>query len=186
MKSALIVVDVQQSFLKRPYWSETDSPRFLERLQALLDRCAAQNIPVLQVFHVEEDEGPSNPFSRRSGYVKTLAGLRIEPAEVFSKSVHSAMFAATADGQSMDYWLRKRGIERLIVAGIRTEQCCETTTRHASDLGYKVSYVIDATLTFKMVAESGRIYTPQDIMERTELVLAGRFADVKRVETLQL
>ena len=43
-----------------------------------------------------------------------------------------------------------------------------------------------ATLTFKMVTESGRIYTPQDIMERTELVLAGRFAEVKRVETLQL
>ena len=67
MKSALIVVDVQQSFVKRPYWSETDSPRFLERLQMLIDRCTAQNIPVLQVFHVEEDEGPSNPFSRRSG-----------------------------------------------------------------------------------------------------------------------
>ncbi len=102
MKSALIVVDAQQSFLKRPYWSETDSPRFIERLQALIDRCVAQQIPVLQVFHVEE-EGPSNPFSRRSGYVKTLAGLRIEPTEVFSKSVHSAMFASTADGQSMDY-----------------------------------------------------------------------------------
>jgi nicotinamidase-related amidase len=186
MKSALIVVDAQQSFLKRPYWSETDAPRFIERLQALIDRCTAQHIPVLQVFHVEEDDGPSNPFSRRSGYVKTLPGLRIEPAEVFSKSVHSAMFSANADGQSMDYWLRKRGIEHLIVAGIRTEQCCETTTRHASDMGYKVSYVMDATLTFKMVTESGRIYTPQDIMERTELVLAGRFAEVKRVETLQL
>src|SRR5688500_16436292 len=134
MKSALIVVDVQQSFPERPYWSDTDAPRFLERLQALIDRCTAQNVPVLQVFHVEEDEGPENPFSRRSGYVKTLAGLRIEPAEVFSKSVHSAMFAATADGQSMDYWLRKRGIGHLIVSGIRTEQCCETTTRHASDM----------------------------------------------------
>jgi hypothetical protein len=53
-------------------------------------------------------------------------------------------------------------------------------------MGYKVSYVMDATLTFKMVTESGRTYTPQDIMERTELVLAGRFADVKRVESLQL
>ena len=53
-------------------------------------------------------------------------------------------------------------------------------------MGYQVSYVMDATLTFKMVTESGRVYTPQDIMERTELVLAGRFAEVKRVETLQL
>jgi nicotinamidase-related amidase len=186
MQSALIVVDAQQSFLKRPYWSDTEAPRFIERLQALIDRCVAQRIPVLQVFHVEEEEGAANPFSRRSGHVKTLPGLRIEPTEVFTKSVHSAMFASNGDGQSLDYWLRKHGIGRVIVCGIRTEQCCETTTRHASDLGYAVSYVMDATLTFQMVTESGRIYTPQDIMERTELVLAGRFAEVKRVETLQL
>jgi nicotinamidase-related amidase len=74
MKSALIVVDVQQSFLKRPYWSDADAPRFMERLQALIDRCTARDVPVLQVFHVEEDEGPENPFSRRSGYVKALTG----------------------------------------------------------------------------------------------------------------
>ena len=42
MKSALIVVDAQQSFLKRPYWSETDAPRFIERLQMLIDRCVAR------------------------------------------------------------------------------------------------------------------------------------------------
>jgi len=81
MKSALIVVDAQQSFLERPYWSETDAPRFIERLQMLIDRCRAQGVPVLQVFHVEEDDGPSNPFSRRSGHVKTLDGLRIEPTD---------------------------------------------------------------------------------------------------------
>jgi nicotinamidase-related amidase len=105
---------------------------------------------------------------------------------VFSKSVHSAMFASNVEGQSLDYWLRKHGVGRIIVSGIRTEQCCETTTRHASDLGYAVSYAIDATLTFKMVSDSGRVYTPQDIMDRTELVLAGRFAQVSRVEALPL
>jgi hypothetical protein len=96
------------------------------------------------------------------------------------------MFASNAEGQSLDYWLRKQGVDRVLVSGIRTEQCCETTTRHASDLGYAVSYAIDATLTFPMVAGSGRSYTPAEIMDRTELVLAGRFADVVRVEALQL
>lgn len=37
-----------------------------------------------------------------------------------------------------------------------------------------------------MVTESGRVFTPQDIMERTELVLAGRFARVARVEAVTL
>lgn len=186
MKSALIVVDAQRSFTARPYWSEEDLPRFIERLQSLIDRCEALEIPVLQVFHVEEDDGPENPFSRRSGLVEALPQLRIRPTEVFTKSVHSAMFASNAEGQSLDYWLRKHGVGRVIVSGVRTEQCCETTTRHASDLGYAVTYAIDATLTFAMTAESGRIYTSRDIMERTELVLAGRFAQVSRVEALQL
>ena len=186
MKSALVVVDVQQSFTRRPYWSEEDAARFLERLQRLIDRCEAREIPVLQVFHVEEDEGPENPFSRRSGFVQALPGLRIRPTDVFSKSVHSAMFASNAEGQSLEYWLRKHGVGRIIVTGIRTEQCCETTTRHASDLGFVVNYAIDATLTFPMVTESGRTYTVQDLMERTELVLAGRFAQVSKVEAVQL
>ena len=186
MKSALLVVDAQQSFLKRPYWSETDAPRFIERLQMLIDRCVAQRVPVLQIFHVEEEEGAANPFSRRSGYVKTLPGLRLEPTEVFTKSVHSAMFAATADGQGMDYWLRKHGIEHLIISGIRTEQCCETTTRHASDLGYAVTYAMDATLTFPMVSGSGRTLSAAEIRERTEIVLEGRFAKVLRADAVAM
>ncbi|MGH8178229.1 MAG: cysteine hydrolase family protein [Steroidobacter sp.] len=185
MKSALIVIDAQKSFTKRPYWSGKDVPHFIDRLQTLIDRCHSQGVPVLQVFHVEEEDGPENPFSRASGLVEALPELRVNPTAVFSKSVHSAMFASTGDGQSLDYWLRKHGVGRVIISGIRTEQCCETTTRHASDLGYAVSYAMDATLTFPMVSGSGRSYTPAEIMERTELVLAGRFAEVLRVEALQ-
>jgi nicotinamidase-related amidase len=43
------------------------------------------------------------------------------PSEVFYKSVHSAMFASNSESQSVDYWLRTHGIERLIITGIRTE-----------------------------------------------------------------
>ena len=185
MRSALLVVDVQQSFLHRPYWDAAELTPFLNRLQPLIDRARAAGLPVLQVFHVE-NESPENPFSFASGYVKALPQLRIEATEVFYKSVHSALFASNGEGQSVDYWLRRHGIERLIVTGIRTEQCCETTTRHASDLGYKVIYATDATLTFPMVAESGRHFSVAEIRERTELVLAGRFADVMKADTVTL
>ena len=75
-----------------------------------------------------------------------------------------------------------RGITRLIVSGIRTEQCCETTTRHASDLGYAVDYVTEATLTFAMTGRDGRRWTPAEIAARTELVLDGRFARIVTVD----
>jgi nicotinamidase-related amidase len=178
MKTALLVIDVQQSFQQRPYWRDAEPAPFLNRVQQLIDRSQAAGIPVLQVFHSEEDEGPTGPFSSKSGYVKAMSELRLEPTEVFHKSVHSALYGRAANGKTLEQWLRDNGIGHVIVTGIRTEQCCETTTRHASDAGFKVTYAIDATLTFPMVSQSGRAFSVKDLMERTELVLAGRFADV--------
>jgi nicotinamidase-related amidase len=186
MKTALIVIDVQESFRQRPYWDVADVPQFIEQLQRLIERCEMASVPVLQVFHVEDEAGATNPFSSASGFVRTLSELRIVPEAVFRKSVHSAMFASNASGQSVDYWLRSHGIQRLIVTGIRTEQCCETTTRHASDLGYTVTYATDATLTFAMTSAAGRDFSSAQIKERTELVLAGRFADVRVAAAVEL
>ncbi len=49
-------------------------------------------------------------------------------AATFTKHRHSALV-----GSGLDVWLTENGLGRLIVSGIRTEQCCETATRHASD-----------------------------------------------------
>ncbi len=182
MSSALIVIDVQQSFLHRPYWREEELPAFLANLQKLIDRCAARGIPVLQVFHADGD----GPFARETGFVISLPQLLIEPQAVFYKDVHSAMFGRTADGVTLEQWLRAKGIDHLVVTGIRTEQCCETTARHASDLGFRVTYAMDATLTFPMVARSGRSFSTAEIRERTQLVLADRFARVVATEAVAL
>jgi nicotinamidase-related amidase len=186
MKTALLVIDVQQSFQQRPYWREDDVRPFLAQVQALIDRAEQARIPVLQVFHSEEDEGPTGPFSAHSGHVRTLSGLRIAPTEVFHKTVHSGLYGRAADGRSLEQWLRESGIRHVIVTGIRTEQCCETTTRHASDAGFKVTYALDATLTFPMVSRSGRTFLPAELMERTELVLHGRFATVTSADAIAL
>jgi nicotinamidase-related amidase len=186
MKSALIVIDVQQSFAQRPYWRDEEVPAFILQIQKLIDRSAAGGVPVLQVFHEDESQGPTGAFSRHSGYVATLPPLRIAPAAVFFKTVHSAMFGRSPEGRTLEQWLRESDIGRVIVTGIRTEQCCETTARHASDLGFEVTYALDATLTFPMVAKSGRTYTTAELMERTELVLADRFAKVVRAAAVPL
>ena len=70
----------------------------------------------------------------------TLNGLSFTPAATFHKRSHSALI-----GSGLDVWLTQHGIGRVITSGIRSEQCCETTTRHASDLGYRVDYVTEAT-----------------------------------------
>jgi nicotinamidase-related amidase len=180
MKQALLVIDVQESFRHRSYWRGEDLPAFLKNVQALIDQASARAIPIAQVFHQELNDDPADPFSGTSGWVRPMPELSLRPDGVFRKHVHSAMFARTAEGVTLEDWLRDRAIEEILVTGIRTEQCCETTTRHASDLGFQVRYVTDATLTFPMQARSGREVSPAEIRERTELVLDGRFARVVR------
>ncbi len=171
--SAVIFIDVQESFRHMPYWDEADLPAFLERSQALLDGAKTQGIPVLQIFH----QRGTGPFAEGSPYIRTLAPLSFEPTKVFRKSQHSSLV-----GTGLDVWLTEHGIRRLLIAGIRTEQCCETTTRHASDLGFQVDFVGEATLTFPMTDTSGRRWSAAEIKARTELVLAGRFARIVTVE----
>ncbi|HVA38006.1 MAG TPA: isochorismatase family protein [Candidatus Dormibacteraeota bacterium] len=171
-RTALLAVDIQESFRHRPYWSDDDVPEFLEAAQRLIVACEATAIPVVQIFHVEEQ----GAFSPASGHVRTMVGLAIEPGVAIHKR-HFNAFVETELGP----WLSARGITRLIVCGIRTEQCCETTTRHAAEHGFEVDFVSDATLTFAMTHPlTGRSYSAAEIKARTELVLAGRFARIRR------
>ncbi len=172
MSTALLVIDVQESFRHRPYFEEADVAAFLQQQQALIDGATRRGIPVIQILHVE-DEGP---FALASGHVRTMEPLRIKPAKIFQKHRHSALV-----GTGLDVWLVKQGINSLVVSGIRTEQCCETTTRHASDLGFAVTYVTEATLTFAMNDPAGRRVGAAEIKARTEMVLKTRFARIATV-----
>ena len=172
--SALIVIDVQESFRHAPYWSETDLPAFKDSLLQLVHGAREHGVPVVHIFHI----GQAGPFTLESGFVKPLEWLPDSPDVTFQKHTHNAF---TDSG--LDLWLRRHHIDHLVITGIRTEQCCETTTRVGSDIGYTVDYVTDATLTFPMThAGSGRTYTPDEIKARTELVLAGRFARIASVD----
>jgi nicotinamidase-related amidase len=172
-QTALLVIDAQQSFEHRPYWCQSGTAVFFDRLQALIDGAKARRVPVMQTFHIED----TGAFSVASGHVSTLAALSIAPDAVFHKRRHGALIDS-----GLPVWLVEHGVRRLIVSGIRTEQCCETTTRHASDCGYSVDFVSEATLTFSMTDRSGRHWSADEIKARTELVLDGRFARVVTVE----
>lgn len=178
MKTCLIVIDVQESFRHRPYFTEHDVHAYLAAQNALIEGCRAKAVPVVRVFHSDGPEQADNPFSHASGHVRPLKGLApFDAAATFTKSRHSALV-----GTGLEVWLTQQGIGRLIVSGIRTEQCCETTTRHASDLGWAVDYVTDATLTWDMQQPDGQPLPAAAIKARTATVLDGRFATVCTVQ----
>jgi nicotinamidase-related amidase len=174
METALLVIDVQDSFRHRPYWRDEELPAFRERLLALIAGSRAQGVPIVHVLH--QATGSGGPFDPASGHVQPMDWLPPGPDALFRKNVYSALVES-----GLREWLEARRIRRVIVSGIRTEQCCETTARHACDLGFEVVYVTEATLTFPITHASGRVYSAAEIRERTEAVLAGNFARIATV-----
>ena len=178
MSTCLLLIDVQQSFRRRPYFSESDLPAYLAAQNALIAGCEAAGVPIVRIFHVDAPAQAGNPFALESGLVRPLDGLRpVEVAATFHKTRHSALV-----GTGLPVWLTEHGIRRLIVSGIRTEQCCETTTRHASDLGFEVDFVTEATLTFDMRHLDGSPLPAEAIRARTAAVLKDRFARICTVD----
>ena len=178
MQTALLLIDVQQSFAHRPYWQAEHIAPFLQHTHQLLQGCIERGVPVLRIFHTDGPREANNPFAPESGLIRPLDGLmNFDAAATFEKHRHSALV-----GTGLMVWLHQHGMRRLIVAGIRTEQCCETTTRHASDEGFEVDFVTDATLTFDMQTPSGSVLSAAQITERTATVLAGRFATLSSAD----
>ena len=178
MKTCLIVIDAQESFRHRPYSTERDMPAYLAAQNALIEGCVAHGVPVLRVLHTDGPDTAQNPFAMASGFIVPITGLvDFSPAATFYKRRHSALV-----GTGLEVWLTENAMGRIIVSGIRTEQCCETTTRHASDLGWAVDYVVDATHTYDMVQPNGQPLSAANIKARTTTVLADRFATLCTVE----
>jgi nicotinamidase-related amidase len=178
MNTALLVIDVQESFRHRPCFDALALPAYLAEQNALIEGCVARRVPVIRILHSDGPETADNPFALASGHVRAMDGLSgFDASATFIKHRHSALV-----GTGLDVWLTEQGIRRLIVSGIRTEQCCETTTRHASDLGWQVDYVTDATLTFDMVQPDGSPLSAAEIKARTATVLQGRFCTLCNVD----
>jgi nicotinamidase-related amidase len=178
MTTALLVIDVQHSFTQRPYFETDGLTAYVDAQNRLIEGFQAAGLPIVRVFHVQPDASGADPFSLASGHVRPLEGLRDFAADLtVHKTRHSALV-----GSGLDVWLTQQGVKRLVISGIRTEQCCETTTRHASDLGWDVIYVPEATLTFTMTHPDGSPLTPAQLRARTAAVLDGRFARVLDAE----
>ncbi|MFJ9773577.1 cysteine hydrolase family protein [Kitasatospora sp. NPDC101157] len=191
MNRALLVIDVQESFRRQENWAAVSNPDIVTQVNKLVAHARAEGDLVVWVLHAEAGSG--TVFDPALGYVRMIDGL--VPAEgepVLTKTSHNAFTTTNLQQQ-----LTERGIRDLTVSGIRTEQCCETTTRVAADLGYDVTFVTDATATHPIehrdappgrslaeILADPRTLSTEEITARTEYALAGRFARVATVREL--
>jgi nicotinamidase-related amidase len=176
--TCLLVIDAQQSFRHRPYFSEDGMAAYLSAQNALIRGAQRAGWAIVRVLHHDPQAPADDPFALESGLVRPLDGLAdFDASHTVFKTRHSALV-----GTGLDVWLVQHGLGRLVVSGIRTEQCCETTARHASDLGWQVLFAAPATLTWGLRPRAGAPLDAAALHARTAAVLDGRFARVVDVD----
>ncbi|WLS48039.1 isochorismatase family protein [Micromonospora profundi] len=188
-RAALLVIDVQESFRQRPIWAYGSNPDIVGQVDRLVTAARQRGDLVVWVLHAEP--GTGGVFDPARGHVRLLDGLTPTAGEpTLVKTAHNA-FTTT----NLQQLLTTAGVDDLTVCGIRTEQCVETTARVGSDLGYRMTFVTDATQTFPIphrevpetatveeILADPRTMTTEEIITRTEYALAGRFATISTVD----
>jgi len=171
-ESALLVIDVQESFRLGARWARRNNLAFESNVAALVDAYREAGLPVFYFLHTDDDPG----FERDGPHVRLMDFLAPRPDEpVVLKDTRNCFTGTTLQAR-----LLALGVRRLAIAGIQMEQCCETTARVAADLGYAVDFVADATLTFPIPHRDrpGEELGVEAVEERTLYALRGRFARI--------
>jgi nicotinamidase-related amidase len=178
--SALLVIDVQDSFKAAPRWERRNNPALEANVDRLVQAFRTAERPVFYVLHSDPDEG----FQTTSPHYKLMDFLAPRADEPVLHKTTRNCFTST----SLQRLLTQAGIRRVAITGIQMEQCCETTARVAADLGYEVDFVLDATLTFPIpLRKDGQVVAElgvAEIEERTCFALRDRFARIVETHTL--
>lgn len=172
MTRALIVVDLQRAFDDLEFWGPTTNPVCEPNVAALVAAWQAAGEPVVIVRH--DSVEPGSPLAVGSDGNRLKDEIAdVEPALLVVKSVNSAFYGEP----DLHAWLSGRGIGEVVLCGIQTNMCVETTARMAGNLGYDVTVALDATRTFDLtthVPGLGEVTrTADELMATAALELQG-------------
>lgn len=176
-KTALLIIDVQKGF-DASAWGKRNNLDAEKNIQRLLEFWRSQNRPVIHVQHSSKNPQstlyPENP----GWHFKSEAIPKLDEP-VFHKDVNSAFI-----GTDLEKHLIERSIRNLVIVGLTTDHCVSTTTRMASNLGFEVFLVADATATFGKTGINGEKYEPEIIHMVHLASLNGEFCQVISTESL--
>jgi nicotinamidase-related amidase len=143
--TALLILDMQKFFTDR------ESHAYIPSVEAVIPVISTIvemfEGPIVLTRHIQpEDE--SNLMTqwwkdRIEGEASEIdPGISDIEGKVFFKEHYSAFH-----GTGLEQYLRGQGIRSLIITGVMTDLCCETTARDAFMRGFKVHFIVDATAT---------------------------------------
>src|SRR4051794_2586441 len=141
MTAALILIDIQRGF-DSPYWGRRNNPDAEQNAAKLLSAWRESGRPIFHIQHLSSTDGsPLVPDGPGIDFKDEVKPLWHEP--VVPKRVNSALI-----GTDLEARLKQRGINTLVICGLTTNHCVETTTRMAGNMGYEAYLVGDACATF--------------------------------------
>jgi ureidoacrylate peracid hydrolase len=156
-RTALVNIDMQNAFVEGTPLSAPGGVALLEPVNRLAAACRAAGIMVIHTLHVTRPDGSNlgtmgeliEPV--RAGYIhegsetaKLHPGVGVESDDILLYKPRYGSFTGT----DLDLILRGNGIGTLIITGICTNICCETTAREAAMRDYHVFFTSDGTETF--------------------------------------
>ncbi|MFJ2780149.1 cysteine hydrolase family protein [Kitasatospora sp. NPDC087315] len=176
--SVLVLIDVQKGFEDYAFWGTRDNPEAEQRIGELVSAWESTGRPIVVVQHASQ-VGPLVPGTSGFELKDVVAGVRADLH--ITKPVNSA-FYGTPD---LHAWLQQRGARQVVITGIMTNVCNETTARMAGNLGYDTVFPADAMHTFDMAGPDGATVPAAELARATGAVLhAMRFAKVTTTEAV--
>jgi nicotinamidase-related amidase len=170
--TALLIIDVQMTMFAENdpvYQGET----LLAKLKVLIAKARAAGTPVIYIQHSEN----SGDLAEGSPGWQIHSAIAPLPGEPVVHKLHPDSFQGTV----LQEELQKRGINRLIVAGLQTEFCIDTTCRRAYSLGYYVTLVKDAHSTWDT-----KVLNAPQIIDHHNQVLSGWFVTLKSTDEVEV
>lgn len=171
MTNALIVIDVQRGF-ENPLFGARNNPDCEDNIRALLSHWRANDWPVVLVRH--DSKYPGSPLEPGQPGNDFKDGIDGKHDVLITKDTNSA-FYGTPD---LHDWLREHEINDVTICGITTDHCCSTTARMADNLGYNVTFVLDATHTHDRQLPDGVTVSADEVARINAASLDGEFARV--------
>ena len=178
MTQALLLVDIQNDYFPGGAMELVGSPQAGAQAEALLQAFRAAGRPVVHIQHVSTRPGATFFLPGTEG-VKIHASLAALPGEpVFQKHFPNSFRETPLLGH-----LRDQGIDQLVIAGMMTHMCIDTTARAAADLGFLCQLAQDACAT-RDLAHQG-VTVPAALVQAAYLAaLDGTFARVMTVKEI--
>ncbi|MFS1513798.1 cysteine hydrolase family protein [Chengkuizengella sp. SCS-71B] len=170
-KTALLIIDVQVIMFTYDGGSLYNGDKVLHNIQELLARARSNNIPV---FFIQHTEAP-NLIDGKEGWPIHPKITPLENEMVIQKNYCDSFFQTDLHEN-----LQEKGIENLIIVGMQSEFCVDTTCRRAFSLGYNNVLIEDGHSTFDT-----KILKAKQIIEHHNSILGGRFAELKAAKEIQ-